>query len=599
MTRFSDNSSSLKLHWRAATRVTLLSSLSVLLLNCGSRSDLNAFAGPAIGEGLFADGDSSADNSFLGAGGLGGTGGQRFPNPDSGGDLGLGGSPGLGGGPGIAGAAGRSRDGSSSSGGSDSTDGTAADDPQQDTTAKPPGFEPRISLGNPARCESSALSLDITLAGALQAVQIVQDPSRAPFLRYISVGHVLHEPCERSRSGGNRFGRLTGNRADLARFGVNALVNSLSQVSTLQLPTPLDAGMLLLEIDLRDYGWDRPTAIAGEQYANAWEAIAARAPQATQFTGPEADELKRITGTNFPLLLSSDLIFTATQSDLYYSILGLPDTFKGLKASLGVDPELPLRDEGWMLAGTTVSIVSQQNRRLARYLPASAAGLRFWQAFQYSPNSDYAGVFLDPLGPEFDGTVALFNLPNGRPAFYAADAEGNRATTADFLFDTRQPDFVTRPPISCMSCHTGDNVVFAIKDEVRELYEEGFSADPTEDAAVVRSYVEEDVFRDFARKDSNWFSESAADLGVPIEEDSIAREALYRDRDLAAVDAAGELFVDEQTLLDNATSLPIQLSILTTGGYTERGEFTSAYREALCRLNRNSSNRPQLCPNTQ
>ena len=577
-------------HGLASKALALCSLYAVLA--CGSRSDLifGGVAGTEVrddaigsvdGVGGAASAEAPPDNAPVGAGGstgLGSSGGQSF-----GGGSGAGGSS-------VA---------SAGMGGLVAAGGSTSERPPQpappEVTQDPrfvgpdfrSGAEPTVDLGFPARCEGEPPSLDRTLEALLAAVRAAPPDSR-PFLRFVSVGHLTHGSCG---SDSPPSGQLL---VDMAREGVGELLNYFSRSDQVVLPRSLDVGQLLLQIDLRDYEWHGPVEVGGEGYADVWEMMVDYSRMATVFEGPVAFDLRSRTGTATPLLLSGDLAYAAyPNADLYYAAIASPDTLEELRVRQGVQPAHDLSTGTWLAAGTSRSNVATSPRRVARYLEGGNAP-PYWESADFEVNSQVPGPFIAPLEDAADGRVAIYALPNGLPAFFAADAAGQRRGVAELLLDTFQNDFRARAPVSCANCHFEG--IIGVEDEVRPVY---LAAQPGELEAieeVLAVYPEQSEIDRAVREDQRYYAAARVRLGNRRPGAQGPELATVHDRDLDAEVMASELFVNVATLRQRLEVLPAEVAIVVLGGGTiQRRSFEAVYADALCALNQGSENRPDGC----
>ncbi len=449
----------------------------------------------------------------------------------------------------------------------------------------PPDFEPTVDFGSPARCDADAPSLDRTLRALVAAARLAP-PEARPFLRFVSVAHLTYQPCDGSRGPVSPEPSVDG-----ARVAITELFNTFSSRPRLVVPRPLDAGLLLVQVDLRDYGWERPVTIGGEAHEDLWEVAVSRAGQAVQYQGVDAAELRELTGTATPLLLSGDLAYAAYQDpELYYAAIDAPQTLAALRRRQGA-VSADLSGGAWVAAGTATSVVSRQDRRIARYLEGAEP---YWEAADFAPGSELAGPLLDPLADEADAYVALSVLPNGLPAFFAADGAGARGAIGAFLLDTLQNDFVARVPVSCAGCHAGG--ILPVADEVRPLYEPSGGEPAEPHARVLRAYPLRGELEAAAELDSEPIRALRRSLGLPPQFGLGPQLSLQHDRDLFTPVLAAELFVDEATLVRRAKELPRELAVAVLGGgIVSRRSFERVYLEALCALG-TGRNQPAGCP---
>lgn len=516
-----------------------------LLVACGSRSDLT--------RSTLSDSDDASGNA--GQAGLGGSGGARPP-----GGAGAGGSGTSAGGSGVGSA------------------GIGSVEPD-------PGEPPGVDGDAPPLCSARPLTLDQTLSAALDDLTRLPASERA-FMRYVSLGYRRTIAC----AGGEQPQR-PGAR-DLA-----LLVNLTSAAASIGLPAPIGpTADSLLRIDLRHYGWERELVVAGGSHPDAWEAIAASSALALEYSGPEADVLRAESATRFPLLSFSDLLAQSTRGELYYELVGLPDTLAELAARF----DAPLGEpagEGWMRAGTTLSRIVRAQRGIARRRSTSADAPMFWLALDFSPTTALPGVFLEPLALQADGSVALFSLPNEMVGFFTADAAGRRLTESPLLYDTNQFDFVARNAVSCITCHARGPI--ALVDEVREFASAnpGGGFDESALQAIEAAYPEPSELTRQFEDDGARVERALAQVGAAPADLTSLLDELNRTRSgLSLARAAGELFVGEDELRARLSELPPALAVGAFSGSIDLATFEGAYAPAMCVLHQASSNRPAGCP---
>jgi hypothetical protein len=519
-----------------------------LLVACGSRSDLTRFT-PGDGD----DASGHAGRPGLGRGGVGGAS--------------------------LSGGAGDSPGGAGSSAGGGGPVSTGA------AGGVEPDETPIVDLNAPPLCAARPLSLDEALRAALDDISRLPASERA-FMRYVSVGYRRTVDC----AGGEQAQRPSARDVAL-------LVNLTSASAAIGLPAPIGPTRdSLLRIDLRHYGWERELVLTGVSHPNAWEAIASLSALALEFTGPEGDALSAESGTRYPLLSFSDLLAQNTQGELYYELVGLPDTLAELAARLEVPLDEPA-GEGWMRAGTAQSRIVREPRGVARRRAASPDAPMFWLGLDFSATTALPGVFLEPLALQADSSVALFSLPNGLFGFFTADAEGRRLTESPLLIDTNQGDFVARNAVSCMTCHA--NGPLELIDEVREFASASVGAafDESELRAIEAAYPSPSELTRQFEDDTARVERSLAKVGAAAADLTTLMAELTRNhQSLSLARVAGELFVGEAELRASLPSLPPALAVAAFSGSLDRATFESAYAPAMCVLHQSSVNRPTPCP---
>lgn len=331
---------------------------------------------------------------------------------------------------------------------------------------------------------------------------VAQDDKDRPFMRYFTFRHLQNGqlPCQSMDDFFEQH--MNGYLA-----GLNKLVNSLSWEPRITKVDPIEEGMGIYAIDIRDYGWTH----------DQWEAlIAGRIPgleEAQPYPygldpfGADRDEnltqIARITGTSVPVMRGDWFVANAGEPFYYKYMLNLPDTVQEFEANLmRVDRigEIQRRDvmrAGFLEGGSGVS----QNNRLIERLVQPTGGY-YWVSYDFD-----RAVAADkrlkqrPLGPheafppqqevfDGDGGEMIFTLPNGMQGYYLTDGPGHfipDGPTSVVFFKGESP--VSGATISngsaCMTCHINgpiegyDQIKGAVENQgadrvtleaVRELY---------------------------------------------------------------------------------------------------------------------------------
>ncbi len=239
---------------------------------------------------------------------------------------------------------------------------------------------------------------------------------------------------------------------EAVRAAVTYLINALSLgLDPVKLPAsgPSD---VLLEIDLAAIGWS----------AEQWDRLAYRAPAAA-FT-PISAELQKATATRVPLVDAGWFADATTQAPLYYELIGMPETLKGLMASLRIDLTADRRDAVERIALKS-STVARGSRLIERRAFANGAA---WFSNEFAPTAGRPDLFDQTIAaatssnrptPQLqpDATLLHVDLPNGFPAYYAANASGARIheIPGSILKDDGHPSRSFAATQSCLGCHSG------------------------------------------------------------------------------------------------------------------------------------------------
>jgi serine/threonine-protein kinase len=469
--------------------------------------------------------------------------------------------------------------------------GSAASDAEE--IAPPDDAEilgPPVRLGGDDPCPPQPLTLADTLAAVLTDVR-AQPASSRPFLRYVSAGQFRPGPC-----GTEDAVNLHRRELPRARMAVSKILNGMSREPRAVVPEAVGPEGLLLRLDLRNYGWQRPVTLGGESYGDAWQAVAARAAIALELRGGVAGELERELGTRVPVLLSSAFVATAARGELYYAVLRLPATLGELKRELGIDGDEDLERGPWARAAFSNSGVSTEPRGVARYRGGALGDGYFWQTFDFAPSASSEALYLEPLTTRADSHEVLFSLPNGLPAYYAADGEGSRLLESRFVLDPAQNNGTMRVTSSCVGCHNSGIILF--NDEARRFVEDNADLFPEAVLARARETFPPDGEMAALRTGDGLRISAAFELagqpeGTP---DPLARTFLDYELALTFDRLAAELFLDRSALIERLSSVPEDIATAATSGVLERSVFEARYLEAACALYGAAESSPVGCP---
>lgn len=443
---------------------------------------------------------------------------------------------------------------------------------QQDT---PEGARPIEAECNPAFLGADAV---IRAVAADLAAQPGED---RPFLRYASLADRIDvQACP---------SELESRQAGLAK-----LMNSLSREPVVVAPSVVGQELSLLRLDLRDYGWTREVNVNGQSYSDAWEALIDNSPFAVELTGTRATAISEQTGTSVPVLSADALIGAASDSALYYALLGVPATLAEIRESVGLPGVLDPLENGAQRAATQRSRVlrSTGNLRVVdRYAIDGSTGGTYWEASQIG-----TGTFIaDPLHAQPDvQRLIIFSLPNDLLAFAVTDAAGVRQGPAELVLDTNRDDFVASVVASCTNCHaTG---LIPLVDEAGPA----ILANPDLfGAEVVSAYedapTEEERLAQF-EEDSSFYAQALGRAGVPTQgQDPISRVAIQFNVEVDLKRAAGDLLVTPETLRARLGELAPELRPLGLGLLLSRQQFGAQYAGAYCVLHATDENPPAVC----
>lgn len=287
------------------------------------------------------------------------------------------------------------------------------------------------------------------VADAVARTVLALDAKRAATTRFISLAP-LYNGCA-------SIDDMEG-----ARQAVAQLLNMLSTALEPMKPRAFGPDGVLLEIDLVAIGWTAAT----------WDGLAQRAPAAVFV--PFDDKTRKATATETPLVSADWLADTALRAPLYYDLLGLPDTLPGMLASLKLDLSNQKRGAADRI-GIRTSQVARGNRQIERRVFANGSA---WLSSEFAPTAGRPDMFdltvaanatvaSGPARPQpfvqADATLMHFDLPNGFPAFFAANPAGARVADLplSMLKDDSHPSSKVTVGHSCVGCHSAGGIALA------------------------------------------------------------------------------------------------------------------------------------------
>lgn len=432
------------------------------------------------------------------------------------------------------------------------------------------------------------------------------DDEDALFTRYLTLTY-------NSNAGG------CGRELDRQRFALFKTINSVSTNPVIKRLQAIDESDLIYRVDIRDFNWDRAIDLEDDgtlDFDDAWLAIVDTVNDATvtkgafapEFAGDDADALKEDTGTAVPFMPVNAFVQAVEQGDLYYALIGArANLFVFEREVLRIDTVQELADNNVMRAGFTNSGVSKQERVLNRFDSGVSSNQAYWISFDFDGGNgagerDVANesIYADPLGFQFAGGEAIFNLPNGLQAYYVADAQGDRLSEAPVgvVIDPAQNNGTVVNGASCNSCHNAGMIAF--QDQVRSYVERNktlFNNQTYED--VMKNYPDFATFKAKMDEDSKRHTDALVRAGVPLGSlDAVSTVFIeFQNRNIAARHAAAELGVRTEELLDNLPRLSTELQPLADeGGFVNREIFGENFFDSLCRMHVSSENQPVGCP---
>lgn len=306
---------------------------------------------------------------------------------------------------------------------------------------------------------------------------------------------------------------FTEDQMEVYREAVSFTINSLSRGRTVIAPEAIDDAKLIYRISLEDYEWNAATwTLLEDDYPYA--VIYDQDSRLFPFDEVTAQQVRRETGTQIPVIQGDWFLSHASRPPLYHEILDLPATLAGLEQQLGVDIEEDIEDEQVLRSGFKTAGPSQNHRIIERHELNGNRGA-FWVSYDFANNIGPRNIFANPLDFEEDGGEFIFNLDNGLQGYFIAEsAGGTRLDKApnNVVQDPLSRDGTVENGISCMTCHQEDGQLPKF-DEVRDfVLATGSSPDETE--IVLALYPERSVMQEAFEDDQNRYRTARAALGI-------------------------------------------------------------------------------------
>ncbi|MBN8982110.1 MAG: hypothetical protein J0I29_12675 [Rhizobiales bacterium] len=358
------------------------------------------------------------------------------------------------------------------------------------------------------------------------------------------------------------------------------LLNSLSRTPDAVKLEAIDPEGTILRFNLVDLGWS----------LDDWNFLLASYPYTASPDSELSRTLAKTTSTTLPYVRADWLASNATQPQLYYSLMKLPNRFQDFAQQQGIDVAGDIRNLTAQRAGFEKSNVTQNNRIVERH--PSRTGY-FWVTYDFAGGKDRQSIFDFPTGPgggngfSHDSSETFFSLPNGFQGYYLSKASGERLDRSlpGVARDQSQRIVTVTRGISCMSC--SDAGLERAKDEVRNLVLSGRTF-PREVRDVVDGlYPPQEkmdaLLDDDVKRFSNAMSRAGLDPDLRLNglEMMTAMSGSY-DGDLDLRTVAAELGLtisDFNESVDEAAGKFRPLLRRLTQGKISRDEFERSYRD--------------------
>ena len=407
----------------------------------------------------------------------------------------------------------------------------------------------------------------ISDADVLKAIrgdlEALPEPQRR-FHRYFTVANLLN-------------GGRPDDEIDACRLALAKLLNSLSWHARLTAPTAIDASRAVYRIDLRDYRWN----------SRLWDKLVVAYPYRTGNNSVDARTAAHLSGAELPLLRADWFVATASRAPLYYDLLEMPTTDRGLERQLQVDVAASIEQHSAARAGFNGSGVSKNNRLIERHDATYGA---YWKTYDFAENTDRQNLFQHPLGPPpardsfvHDGGELIFHLPNGLLGYYLADANGRRIDRAPvtIVSDPQRPDRIVEAGLSCFSCHAAGFVPKA--DQVRASVLKNAGSFAKEDVAAVKGLYPTDAkMRALIDEDNRRYQEALKKLGGKVDgAEPVTLTALRYEAVVDKASAAADVGMQREAFVARLAP-PSELSralgaLLAKGGTIQRQVLERAF----------------------
>lgn len=331
--------------------------------------------------------------------------------------------------------------------------------PTQGTTTPPAAITSSAPAGPPTACDAHKFIDPDDMVGFMVGDLNRVIKSRQSTQRYLTLTH---------------FANLcVGNDAmNVYRQAAIKLLNSLSRASDPIRVDTIDPEGTILKFNLVDLGWS----------LDDWNNLLTFYPYTAAPDSELSRTLAKATSTTLPYVRADWLAATATQPQVYYSLMKLPAKFQEFARQQGVDVAADIKNFTAQRAGYGQSVFTQNNRIVERH--PSKTGY-FWMTYDFAGGKDKQSIFDFPTGPggdsgfSFDSSETFFSLPNGFQGYYLSKASGERLDRSlpGVARDQAQRVVTVIRGIECMSCQDGG--LERGKGEIRDLILSGrtFSRD--------------------------------------------------------------------------------------------------------------------------
>jgi tetratricopeptide (TPR) repeat protein len=389
-----------------------------------------------------------------------------------------------------------------------------------------------------------------------------------PYARYFTITHLYNA-------------NLSDDELQTYRHGLSKLVNSLSWQPDIVVPRAIDPAQTLLRIDLRDYRWN----------AQVWKRLLEPYPYGVIYATSLARAIYAATDCELPYVRADWFVFAASRPPLYYELLQLPRTDRGLEQDLKLDVAANIREERLARAAFNGSGVSRNNRLIERHKTGYGA---YWKSYDFASNTGRQNLFAFPLGPgegsrafQQDGGEIIFHLPNGLQAYLLVDGKGNRINEGPIKIVSvkNQADPTVINGISCMLCHARG--LIDKSDQIRSHAEKNPGAFSEIEHQLIRAlYPPEAEFKTLLNADTERYRKAVAATGTKLGQmEPVVALAGRFETELDLTLAAAEIGLSTAAFLrnlDSSSDFAQRLGALRIeGGTVQRQVFADAFPEMV------------------
>jgi hypothetical protein len=359
--------------------------------------------------------------------------------------------------------------------------------------------------------------------------------------------------------------------------GINKGINSVSLANNILNPEQVDARLGLYRIDLEQYELTR----------NDWRVIESFDDIDFESFSSKGLLIKALTNARKPWLHGRNFSFISHKTAIYYFLLDIPRTLAEFERLDFIDVDLSdefrrLRPRLMGFNGSPISL--NKNRLIGRFESQEGYLWFTWDVLDVANRG--SNLFEEPLIKDaggqasfvFDGSEAIFTLPNGLQGYALFDGAGARVNEAPvtLVFDTESPfDPEIANGLDCHRCHASG--LLAAEDQIRDHVERNAGQFDGRDVQLVQFLFPRNELPLF-NIDNNFFKRALDEVGQESV-DSVNESTDYLRNDYLAEKVAELLFVTPSQLsscINSSGVLQAQIGQLITGGTVTFGQLSES-----------------------